>query len=329
MVGNGLASRATLNHLLYNDIDRTGYTIVIWDSGDLDVATIGAGNPTYEKTDDCNLLSNWLNQSGNDVGLLVCGDDVAYDLNENLGNTSAIQLMSSWCGVSYVDDSYFELTGGREAGGVITPVITPTATGIFTGLSPFYAFGGCPIVNAFDVLQTTANGVEALMYPDFESESYVAGIQSEQDNALMHKARTMWLGFSWMYVRDMEATSPMIRNVLFNEIYEWFQGIPNSNITPADTPDLDNMLAQNVPNPFNPTTTIAFDIRKKGHVSLKIYNVAGQLVKTLVDDVLDAGSYSKEWTGTNNAGVKVASGVYFYSIEADNFTSTKKMVLLR
>jgi len=328
MVGNGMASRATLNHLLYNDVEYTGYRIIIWDSGDLDVATIGDGNPTYEKADDCTLLINWLNQSSNDVGLLVCGDDIAYDLNENLGSTQAIQLMSSWCGVSYVEDSYFELTGGREAGGVITPLITPAVGGIFNGLPSFYAFGGCPIVNGFDVLATTQYGQEALMYPDYEGDSYVAGIQSEQDNSTLHKARTVWLGFSFMYVRDADVSSPIMRNVLFNEIYEWFQGTPNPDITPADVPAM-YRLAQNFPNPFNPTTRIAFDIPKKGHVSLKIYNVAGQLVKTLVDDVLEAKHHEYEWTGTNNAGVKVASGVYFYSIEADNFTSTKKMVLLR
>jgi hypothetical protein len=331
MVANGLASRATLNQILYNDVEYSGYTIIIWDSGDLDVATIGDGNPTYEKTDDCTLLSNWLNQSGNDVGLLVCGDDVAYDINENLASTQAIQLMSSWCGVSFVDDSYFEVTGGRTAGGTITPVVTGASTGIFwNGGSPyeFYAFAGCPIVNGFDCIATTANGVNALMYPPYDGTDYVAGIQSQQANSTANQARTMWIGFSWMYIRDMDADSPMIRNLLFNEIYEWFQGIPNSDITDAETPGA-YKLAQNFPNPFNPTTTIKFDIRKKGHVSLKIYNVAGQLVKTLVNDVLEAGAYSKEWTGTNNSGVKVASGVYFYSIEADNFTSTKKMVLLR
>ena len=331
MVANGLASRATLNQIVYNDIEHSGYTIIIWDSGDLDVATIGDGNPTYEKTDDCTLLINWLNQSGNDVGLLVCGDDVAYDLNENLASTQAIGLMSSWCGVAYVGDSYFEETGGREANGVITPLVTGANTGIFWNLgAPYecYAFGGCPIVNGFDMLAITAFGAEALKYPAFDGTEYVAGIQSSQPNSTENTARTMWIGFSWMYVRDTADDSPMVRSLLFNEIYEWFNGIPNVNITPADVPGV-NKLAQNFPNPFNQTTTIKFDIRKKGHVSLKIYNVAGQLVKTLVNDVMEAGSHSKEWTGTNNSGVKVASGVYFYSIEADNFTSTKKMVLLR
>jgi len=331
MVGNGLASRATLNQILYNDIEHSGYQIIIWDSGDLDVATIGDGNPTYEKADDCTLLINWLNQSSNDVGLLVCGDDIAYDLSQNLASAQAIGLMSSWCGVAYVADSYFDVTGGRVAGGVITPLITGANTGIFWNAgAPYqcYAFGGCPIINGFDVIETTASGANALMYPAFESVDQVAGIQSSQTNSTGNTARTMWIGFSWMYIRDTEASSPMVRNLLFNEIYTWMQGTPNIDITPAVVPAM-NSLAQNFPNPFNPTTKISFSIGKKGHVSLKIYNVAGQLVKTLVNDVLEAGPHDEKWTGTNNSGVKVASGVYFYSIEADNFTSTKKMVLLR
>ena len=88
-------------------------------------------------------------------------------------------------------------------------------------------------------------------------------------------------------------------------------------------------LSQNFPNPFNPVTTIKFDLRAKGHVRLRIYNVAGQLVCNLCDEVMDAGSYSKEWTGANNTGVKVASGVYFVRMEAGGFKDVRKLVLLR
>ncbi|HSG29825.1 MAG TPA: FlgD immunoglobulin-like domain containing protein, partial [Candidatus Krumholzibacterium sp.] len=74
---------------------------------------------------------------------------------------------------------------------------------------------------------------------------------------------------------------------------------------------------------------IKFNLPRKGHVSLKIYNVAGQLVRTLSDQDWDAGQHSIDWNGKNDVGSSVASGVYFYKIEADSFQSTKKMVLLR
>ena len=147
-------------------------------------------------------------------------------------------------------------------------------------------------------------------------------------NSYGKSARTMWFGFSFMYIRDAENASPPIRNHIMKDVIEWMQNSPNADITGDEVPAAYG-LAQNFPNPFNPSTTIKFDMKAKGHVSLKVYNVAGQLVKTLADGVFNAGSHSVNWDGTNNAGAKVASGVYFYKMETKNFSQTKKMVMLR
>jgi hypothetical protein len=90
-------------------------------------------------------------------------------------------------------------------------------------------------------------------------------------------------------------------------------------------------LSQNYPNPFNPSTTIAFDIpeNKEAHVRLNVYNIRGQLVRTLVNETMDEGSYKIEWDGKNNNGRSVASGVYFYRIVAGEFSKTRKMVILK
>jgi len=98
--------------------------------------------------------------------------------------------------------------------------------------------------------------------------------------------------------------------------------------TAAETPAV-AVLAQNYPNPFNPSTTIKYDMKEKGLVTLKIYNVAGRLVRTLVNGVMDAGTYSLAWDGRNNTGADVASGIYFYKMETKDFSQTKKMVMLR
>ena len=74
---------------------------------------------------------------------------------------------------------------------------------------------------------------------------------------------------------------------------------------------------------------IKFDMKAKGNVTLNVYNVAGQLVRVLVDEVKDAGSYTATWDGTNNNGSKVASGIYFYQMETEAFCKSRKMVLLR
>ncbi len=92
-------------------------------------------------------------------------------------------------------------------------------------------------------------------------------------------------------------------------------------------------LGQNYPNPFNPSTTIAYDIpddqASSVQVSLKVYNVRGQVVKTLVNTAKDAGHYVVQWDGTNENGETISSGVYFYRIKAGDFVTTRKMVLLK
>ncbi len=88
-------------------------------------------------------------------------------------------------------------------------------------------------------------------------------------------------------------------------------------------------LSQNYPNPFNPSTKIGFDVPKKAHVTLAIYNVLGQQVRTLINEELDANSYSVIWEGDNDSGVKVASGMYFYKLVSADFVKSRKMMLVK
>ena len=90
-----------------------------------------------------------------------------------------------------------------------------------------------------------------------------------------------------------------------------------------------NLLSQNYPNPFNPTTTIAFNMPKTGNANLSIYNVKGQLVKTLINGNVEKGPRQVIWNGSDNNNTKVTSGVYFYKLEIGNYKSVKKMLLLK
>ncbi len=90
-------------------------------------------------------------------------------------------------------------------------------------------------------------------------------------------------------------------------------------------------LYQNYPNPFNPSTSIKYFVGENSpvKVSLKIYNVAGQLVKTLVDEEKFPGEYTKTWNGRNENSEEVASGVYFYKLKVLDYVETRRMVLLK
>jgi flagellar hook assembly protein FlgD len=88
-------------------------------------------------------------------------------------------------------------------------------------------------------------------------------------------------------------------------------------------------LAQNHPNPFNPTTRIQYQIQARTHVSLTVYDVQGRMIKTLVNEVKSPGQFTADWDGTNNNGSRVSTGVYFYRLTAGSFVQTKKMVMLK
>jgi hypothetical protein len=128
-------------------------------------------------------------------------------------------------------------------------------------------------------------------------------------------------------------------------VYQWFDGdvtrigeispllengaVSLASRTPGAALPASYELAQNVPNPFNPSTDIRFALPQAGKVNLSIYNVLGQHVKSLVDGYMDAGYQTVTWDGTDNRDNIVASGVYFYKLSAEGYTNTKKMLLLK
>jgi hypothetical protein len=110
------------------------------------------------------------------------------------------------------------------------------------------------------------------------------------------------------------------QNINFNGTFGPPTGINNvSGLTPEKY-----SLSQNYPNPFNPSTTIKFDLAKNGFVSIKIFDVLGREIKSLVNDNLNKGSYEVSF----NAG-DISSGVYFYKMESGDFSQIKRMMLLK
>jgi hypothetical protein len=134
-------------------------------------------------------------------------------------------------------------------------------------------------------------------------------------------------GFGSVADVDVESTEP---GFYLQTYYGWavekwlFDGVLGSieQIT-ARIPD-GFALKQNYPNPFNPETTIEFDILKAGHVALEIYNLRGQKVASLVEENMSPGTYKAVFDGSG-----LASGVYFYKLKTESFTSVKKMTLLK
>jgi hypothetical protein len=88
-------------------------------------------------------------------------------------------------------------------------------------------------------------------------------------------------------------------------------------------------LFQNYPNPFNPSTNIKFQIPESKFVTLKIYDLLGREISTLVNEKLSAGEYEVPFNAENTGGINLASGVYFYRLTMDDYVSVKRMILLK
>ncbi|MRR08747.1 T9SS type A sorting domain-containing protein [bacterium] len=94
-------------------------------------------------------------------------------------------------------------------------------------------------------------------------------------------------------------------------------------------PAFSTMLSQNMPNPFSTATELAYQVSQPCRVQLRVYNIAGQLVKTLCDGQRGAGHHAVRWDGRNDAGQKLSAGVYLYRLQAGDRTMTKKLVLVK
>jgi len=92
---------------------------------------------------------------------------------------------------------------------------------------------------------------------------------------------------------------------------------------------IENSLYQNYPNPFNPSTTISYDLDEQTQVQLSIFNTKGQKIITLVNENKNAGINSVVWNGRDENGKTAPSGIYFYKLQTEKYSSTKKMILMK
>jgi hypothetical protein len=131
-------------------------------------------------------------------------------------------------------------------------------------------------------------------------------------------------------------------NNLDGEAFGLYAALPNGDVlelTPALGTSVEDdiitavirefALQQNYPNPFNPTTTISYAIPERSNVKVIVYDMLGKEVATLVNDEKPAGAYNVVWNGLNNEGFQVSSGIYFYALETENFSETRRMMLVK
>lgn len=330
--GNGLGSRVK------NIGQLRPYRKILWSSGFLERYTIADVDPTDETSDDASLLRDYLKLSDHDVGLFVSGDNIAFDIDSGW-EPAGLELLNDWCGVRFVSKSQLDLSG------VASPLLEAESASPWAGAvtcSTHVAHGGCADVGRipsypfirrleFDVLDTLATSQFAFTWPGHDpgaGDPRGAVITNERTNDLGFTVRTVWQGYSFHNIRDDGPSVPIDRTCFLAGVLTWLGNTPGTPTGSTVIP-LAYELEQNVPNPFNPATRIRFALPLAGHVKLTVYDLQGRLIRKLFDGHREAGIFVTDWNGENDDGNSVASGVYFYRLQATGFTDQKKMVLLR
>jgi hypothetical protein len=315
------------------------YGTQIWFSNEFDACTLWP-------IDQWNLIQ-WLSQAGGgrERNLLLSGNEIGKELVGSGKET--LSFYTTWLASDYVQDAVGVITVDScpglldhagdwdfmpDDGDPSTPIDGDCALQ-----------GGCPILNYFDVVDARPGipGNEVVLdYQKLDASTLPAGVAYTHQSMGYH---TVNLGFGFEFMRDGTGAGgafytpegyhvPGIhhRIQLMGNILEYFGRDPDSPGTGVSDEVQRNALSLAYPNPFNPLTRIDYSVREGGPVAIEIYSIAGRVVRRLLDAELEAGaSGSVMWDGTNDAGERCASGVYFYRIVAPGFTASRRMVLLK
>ena len=305
-----------------SDVGAPNYDAVIWLNGTFDA---------YSYADTTRIeLKSFLNNGGH---LFSTGDDIASFLGSGGNNAdSTIQFLSDYLGTS------FPVSTDDETADKVLNIVGNAGTslaGITVGL-----YGECPGIRmTFDKLTLAPN--QPGVHVGSVLATYQAGDAATNGRASIIKStRVVGNGVAIQTGFGVESlVSDMARACIMNKVFTVDFGLPATSFTGCinsgtDAPVVANSrfgfdLAQATPNPFSENTSIRFSVPNRTHVSIEVYNILGQKVRTLVNETLEGNSYVREWDGRGDAGTKVSSGIYFYKMVAGDFAATKKAVMLK
>jgi hypothetical protein len=303
------------------------YAAVVWFTGSLD-QTLDDGDNSG-KTDDYALLYDYLENLDQRGGLYLAGDDVV-DGWSGSSSAGASMLRSKYMNCYDQSTNHVPMVG-------VSPLAVGSAGSIFEnviGVDTLIAFGGCPQISDFDALNVYG---DATVEMEYHGNGNTAPAIARQVTTNPHDVDVgvVLSGFSFHAIRLHDSYyGDWTRINHFHTIVTEGIGatIGHWDLFGTGVGDAPyrNSLSSNYPNPFNPSTAIHYTLAERGRVMIRVYNVAGQLVKTLVDDIREPGlEHTVTWHGLSDSGGEAASGVYFYRMTTKGFTQTRKMILLK
>jgi hypothetical protein len=295
------------------------YDAVIWPNGSFDAYSLADTTRIFLKV--------FLDNGGH---LWSNGDEVAKFLGTGGNNAdSTINFLSEYMGISFaniVDDE----TESRVLN--ITGVGGTSLDGITLGV-----YGECPLRRAFDRLTEATPGADQVITT---LANYTDGGATDNGRAAIIKnvrvagnGVCIHSGFGLGALVSDASRATLLAKTFVADFGLWdmnYVGVSNG----VDAPVVANSrfgfdLAQASPNPFANSTQIKFSVPNRAHVSIEVYNILGQKVRTLVDESMEANSYVREWDGRADTGERVSSGIYFYKMVAGDYSATRKAVLLK
>jgi hypothetical protein len=302
---NGSFGSATNDAVLDGTFKLSDYQIADYILGDESTA-----DETFSSTEQP-IIKSFLNNGGS---LFVSGSEIAWDL-DNKGSAADKDFAWNYLKMKYMNDAPFGISAAYYK-------TEPFNNSICTGMPSFFFDNGTHgtiDVKWPDVIKSTNGGTGFLKYSDLDTASGYAGVLFSGNFPQSVKPGKMAImGFPFETVYP-EA----VRNELMNKLLTFFNA-PVSASEKSNSLPKNFSLSQNYPNPFNPSTRISWQLAVGGNVSLKVYDVLGNEVATLVNGVKSPGYYTVEWNATG-----FASGVYFYSLNAGNFSAVKKLMVMK
>ena len=185
--------------------------------------------------------------------------------------------------------------------------------------------GNDPLLSGLSGQQVDTGNLYYIPTTDWANEGYTElghATAGAQPATLLAKDKTV----VWFPRLDIDNDNLMIG--FFQNWMALFSTISVEEETGLSLPE-DFKLEQNYPNPFNPSTTIVYQLPQDGYVALRIFDVLGQEVRTLVDENQPAGSHSAVWNGKDSFGKEAVGGIYFLQMRAKDFVQTNKLLLLK
>jgi len=257
--------------------------------------------------------------------MYLTGDSVANDIGSNAG-VAGVAFMETVMGLDLVTNDIRGFIANQT-----TPLVLAVAgNSIISNIESWVAYGSCFRVNTFDGVTIRAGAERLAEFADTNDAAgaYTFTALTRNDHLTTNCiiSQPYDFGFLWGDPNEGGGGAHFGRVQVLSDILDHFGAV--GSFPPSDVPANKAFTTFNYPNPFNPSTKISYTIKAAGHLSLKVYNVRGELVKTLVDGNVIASGFV-QWDGTNNQGSNVSSGVYFYEARMGQDIQVNKMALVK